>query len=515
MTRRIVLHMPGAGEGGFTPPDPVRPELAHRRAGLTLPLDRLVHETLRQQRRGALLLGPSGSGKSRFMDVLASGRHLPSGLSPIRVQVRPDGDPSALSLAARRSDEPRLFLLDGLDAVHGDGNRRRLMAALADAVERHSRSVFVVASRPSGCPGQQPLGPSFIEFHMVPLDPTQVAAAVQATCVAIGLADQQDELVSLALAWRRERALAAASAHPGPLAMICRAAAATDRPPTDADELLRLAAGIGESARDVEGLAEALSSRGAGHAAGRSPAGAGALPTDEPVAVGYRPLPGGSFVMGSPEDEEGRWTDEGPRHQVRVPAFELAAHPVTNLQYERFVRSSPDAPLPAFWADARFNGDHQPVVGVWWEDATAYAAWAGGRLPSEAEWEYACRAATVGPRYAAIDDIAWWYGNSGGELHPVATRAPNAWGLHDMLGNCWEFVEDDRHDSYHGAPVDGSAWVEHPRRPVRLLRGGSWADAPRVIRAATRLTHHPGPRVGNVGFRVARDWSNEIYGGRR
>ncbi len=74
-----------------------------------------------------------------------------------------------------------------------------------------------------------------------------------------------------------------------------------------------------------------------------------------------------------------------------------------------------------------------------------------------------------------------------------------------MIGNVWEFVEDDRHDSYEGAPGDGSAWIDTPRRGIRLLRGGSWADLERVTRAATRLTEHPGPRIANVGFRVARD----------
>lgn len=130
--------------------------------------------------------------------------------------------------------------------------------------------------------------------------------------------------------------------------------------------------------------------------------------------------------------------------------------------------------------------------------------WAGGRLPSEAEWEFACRAGTKGPRYGDLGDIAWWMGNSDGLLHAVGTRLPNQFGLYDMIGNVWEYVEDDRHDSYDGAPTDGSAWVDEPRGARRLLRGGSWSDAPRVTRCTTRLTNHPGPRVGNVGFRIAR-----------
>ncbi len=209
--------------------------------------------------------------------------------------------------------------------------------------------------------------------------------------------------------------------------------------------------------------------------------------------------------MGSDDAEPGRWKDEGPRHEVTLRAFEMSVFPVTNAEYDRFLRAVPEATPPAYWNDSRFNSDRQPVVGVTWEEARSYARWAGARLPSEAEWEYACRAGSVEPRYGPLDDIAWWFRNSDLRLHAVGERAPNAWGLFDMIGNVWEFVEDDRHDSYEGAPTDGSAWVDTPRRGVRLLRGGSWADLERVTRAATRLTEHPGPRIANVGFRLARD----------
>ena len=105
-------------------------------------------------------------------------------------------------------------------------------------------------------------------------------------------------------------------------------------------------------------------------------------------------IPSGVFMMGSPESEEGRYSDEGPVHEVTVPSFEMGKYPVTNEQYGKFLEENPDATEPEYWADRRFNQPRQPVVGVSWEDARRFAAWAGLRLPSEAEWEYACRAGT-------------------------------------------------------------------------------------------------------------------------
>lgn len=405
--RSVVLHLVGQGEAGFSKPDPDRPELVHTRAGLELPLDRVLFETVRQRRRAAVLMGEAGEGKSAFLDEVSRGLHLPDGLQPVRLTVPPGGDASALDAARSGSGSRRLFLVDSLDRVD-PGSRRGLVAALVAAVEAAEGDVWLVASR-FGSFEATSLGGRFAEFHLRPVS-----------------------------------------------------------------------AGRGREPRARDG----------------SPSGAG--------GVTFTRLEGGTFLMGSSDDEEGRWADEGPRHEVRVPPFELALTPVTNLQYERFLEERPAATVPAYWGDVRFNGDQQPVVGVWWEDARAFADWAGARLPSESEWEYACRGGVDGPRYGELDRIAWWIGNSGGVLHPVGTRAPNAFGLYDMIGNTWEYVEDDRHDSYAGAPTDGSPWVDEPRRGVRLLRGGSWADAARVVRSTTRLTHHPGPRVGNVGFRVAR-----------
>ncbi len=220
-------------------------------------------------------------------------------------------------------------------------------------------------------------------------------------------------------------------------------------------------------------------------------------------------ISGGNFLMGTPETEEGYHETESPLHEVRVSDFYLGRFPVTNEEYGRFLKDNPEIPEPEYWADRRFNRPRQPVVGVSWEDAGHYAAWAGLRLPSEAEWEYACRASTTSRYYTGDTekdlDRAGWYGeNSGGQLHPVGEKEPNAWGLYDMHGNVWEWVEGDWHENYIGAPDDGRAWVDEPRGAYRVLRGGSWyGDAP-YCRSAFRSNYRPVFRSDFVGFRLSR-----------
>ena len=220
-------------------------------------------------------------------------------------------------------------------------------------------------------------------------------------------------------------------------------------------------------------------------------------------------IPGGEFMMGSPESEEGRYSDESPLHKVIVPDFQMGKYPVTNEEYGLFLQKNPEISEPEYWADRKYNQPGQPVVGVSWEDAGQYAKWAGLRLPTEAEWEYACRANTRTRYYQGDkeEDLAragWYGGNSGNNLHPVGEKEPNSFGLYDMHGNVWEWVEDDKHGNYEKAPNDGSAWIDSPRGSPRVIRGGGWLDYARRCRSAVRGVLPPGYRGRFVGFRLSR-----------
>jgi formylglycine-generating enzyme required for sulfatase activity len=234
-------------------------------------------------------------------------------------------------------------------------------------------------------------------------------------------------------------------------------------------------------------------------------------------------LPGGTFWMGSPDREPGRSADEGPRHQVRIAPFAIGRTAVTFAQYDAFaVATGREKPHDAGWG----RGE-RPVIQVSWEDAVAYAKWLteqtgkAYRLPTEAEWEYAARAGTETPfwtgrcihtdqaNYAGTDDYAGCGARTGvyrQQSVPVGSLPANPWGLHEVLGNVWEWVQDCWHDRYQGAPTDGSAW-ESGGCDRRVLRGGSWNDEPRVVRAAVRYGDQPGFRNINNGFRLARTLS--------
>ncbi len=220
-------------------------------------------------------------------------------------------------------------------------------------------------------------------------------------------------------------------------------------------------------------------------------------------------IPGGDFQMGTPKNMAGRYDTEGPRHIVRVPEFYMGRYPVTNEEYGRFLKANPKNGQPEYWEDAQFNQPGQPVVGVSWQDAKRYCKWAGLRLPSEAEWEYACRAGTdtrycAGDEEADLDRVGWYSGNSGDRLHPVGEKEPNAFGLYDMHGNVWEWCEDDWHERYEGAPTDSTAWIDEPRGEFRVVRGGSWGDYPVGLRAANRDLSAPDSRYPYGSFRCVR-----------
>ncbi|MBN1655175.1 MAG: SUMF1/EgtB/PvdO family nonheme iron enzyme [Deltaproteobacteria bacterium] len=219
---------------------------------------------------------------------------------------------------------------------------------------------------------------------------------------------------------------------------------------------------------------------------------------------------GGSFMMGSD-----KYDSEKPVHRVEVPSFYIGRYPVTNEQYGRFMKENPTLEEPRYWGNRQFNLPLQPVVGISWNEAEAFAEWAGGRLPSEAEWEYACRAGTSteycsGDGVEALKKVGWcsydgqW--GSAGSTKPVGSFSPNGWGLYDMHGNVWEWLEDDWHESYERAPTDGGSWVDKPRGGGRVLRGGSWGDGPDDCRSAARFRYYPAYRYNYYGFRLVLDF---------
>ena len=244
-------------------------------------------------------------------------------------------------------------------------------------------------------------------------------------------------------------------------------------------------------------------------------------------------IPGGKFMMGT-EDEEikklvknynrnwYRW--EKPQHQVTLKPFFMGKYPVTQAQWQAVANQTkinrdlkPDP--------ARFKGNNRPVETVSWLDAVEFCARLSkstGKeytLPSEAQWEYACRAETTTPFYfgeTITSKLANYNGTriyanepKGEDRHettPVGSFPPNAFGLYDMHGNVWEWCADTRHDSYEGAPTDGSAWIDkdidNNNEFKRLLRGGSWFNYPVNCRSATRGNNNPDYRNITVGFRV-------------
>jgi formylglycine-generating enzyme required for sulfatase activity len=202
-------------------------------------------------------------------------------------------------------------------------------------------------------------------------------------------------------------------------------------------------------------------------------------------------VPGGAFLMGSPPNEEGRYGDEDPQHRVTVPSFYIGKHEVTHAQW-RMVAGLPKVFVDLDPDPAHFKGDDLPVERVsYWEArefCTRLSRLTGKtcRLPSEAEWEYACRAGTTGAYAGNLDAMAWYSNNSGGGTHPVGQKQPNAFGLYDMRGNVWEWCEDVWHSDYNRAPTDGSAWLSGEDSSSRTLRGGSWYVDSWVGRFAVR-----------------------------
>jgi formylglycine-generating enzyme required for sulfatase activity len=226
-------------------------------------------------------------------------------------------------------------------------------------------------------------------------------------------------------------------------------------------------------------------------------------------------IPGGVFMMGSPETEEGRYDDE-TLHQVQLTDFYMGRYPVTNEEYGRFLADNPDVEEPQYWGDRNFNQPNQPVVGVSWHEAKKYAEWAGLSLPTEAQWEYACRAGTstryyTGDSESDLDRVGWYDGNSGGKLHPVGEKEPNAFGLYDMHGNVWEWCQDSCDYDSDKKRIVTDTYKDGVVDPVctsgsfRVFRGGGWGSDARDCRSAIRYRwQHPGARSVGSGLRLLR-----------
>lgn len=248
-------------------------------------------------------------------------------------------------------------------------------------------------------------------------------------------------------------------------------------------------------------------------------------------------VPAGSFMMGAPESEVAAHVDEKPPHQVTIDySFAVGVYEVTFDEWDECVRTGGCNEYESEgdgWGGGRF-----PIVNVSWEDAWAYADWLSAqtgehyRLLSEAEWEYAARAGTTTPysvagmpgrsgaprtlcEHAHLSEATAWYAScrtqpnrpDGDRPAVVGSYRPNGFGLYDMVGNVWEWVDDCYYGNYIGAPADGSAWDGRSSDVedcvYRVLRGGSWRNFPVTFRSALRFSRW-GPDQFDAGFRVAR-----------
>jgi formylglycine-generating enzyme required for sulfatase activity len=234
-------------------------------------------------------------------------------------------------------------------------------------------------------------------------------------------------------------------------------------------------------------------------------------------------IPAGNFQMGSNDGD----SDEKPVHSVNVKGFAIGKYEVTRGQFAAFVSATgynagnscyvvaegkvTDTPNRN-WRNPGFGQvDNDPVACVNWEDALAYVKWVSQktgqqyRLPSESEWEYACRAG-ANQKYCGsdnIDSVAVYGRKDGDKTQPVGGKQANAWGLYDMSGNAWEWTQDSSNENYSGAPADGTAWTTGTSGK-RVLRGGSWYDGASYARAADRVRLNLSARSDLNGFRLAR-----------
>jgi formylglycine-generating enzyme required for sulfatase activity len=231
-------------------------------------------------------------------------------------------------------------------------------------------------------------------------------------------------------------------------------------------------------------------------------------------------IPGGRFRMQPPESELVRQSREGPQREVTVPAFFMGRYAITQAQWRIVAQTMPQVNRKLKPNPSHFRGDRRPVAQVSWDDAIEFcnrlSRYTGRqyRLPSEAEWEYACRAGTITAFHygkTITPELANYrheesykkapIGKSPGETTTVGQYPANPWGLSDMHGNVWEWCADHWHKNYEGAPTDGSAWLDETTSS-RVIRGGSWGTDPQFCRSAYRDDNYPREVYDVIGFRV-------------
>jgi TonB family protein len=251
--------------------------------------------------------------------------------------------------------------------------------------------------------------------------------------------------------------------------------------PVDATGQVRFIKGKGDETVDPPppSVREVAAASATVRVAGTPPSDAASIRTTFNAKDGqtYVWIPPGNFMMGCSQDDTECNDSEKPAHAAGIAkGFWLGRTEVTQAAYQHVTGGNP----------SRNRGDQLPVESVTWNDAVNYCTAAGGRLPTEAEWEYAARAGAAGARYGELEAIAWYSGNSGGTTHPVALKQANAFGLYDMLGNVWEWVED-----------------AYPGNPSRMLKGGAPFMDVRNVRASSRFWVAPSSATGGRGFRCA------------
>jgi formylglycine-generating enzyme required for sulfatase activity len=219
------------------------------------------------------------------------------------------------------------------------------------------------------------------------------------------------------------------------------------------------------------------------------------------IGMEFVRIPAGAFMMGSRSTDTEAYNDEKPTHRVTISQpFYLGRHPVTQMQWTAVMGKNP--------SKYKKNPNH-PVEHVSWHDVQTFLhklkEQDGGRdyhLPTEAQWEYACRAATETVRYYFdVNTIAWYKENSNGHPQPVGQKLPNAWGLYDMLGNVWEWCSDGKRDYTEDEAIDPMGSIS--TNSIRVVRGGGWDYPMQIVRAALRRGYIPSLRFNNLGFRCA------------